>query len=335
MRAVGIWGTGSYLPEKVLTNKDLEKCVDTSHEWIVSRTGIHERRVAAPDQASSDLAVPAAQRAMAEAGVEPDEIELVIVSTVTPDMICPATSCLVQHQLGISRAATFDLSAACAGFLYGMATASQFIITGMYRNALVIGVDCLSRITDYTDRSTCVLFGDGAGAAVLGPVEDQYGFLAHTLHGDGSGGHFLQVPAGGSRQPPSLTTVERGLHFLKMDGREVFRFAVRSIGPMIEEALEKASLRQDQVDFLVPHQANIRIIESALHRFGWTEDQVVVNLDRYGNISSASIPVALDELVRSGRLHRGHHVILCGFGAGLTWGASAMRWVDVKRGRVD
>ncbi|AUS10462.1 3-oxoacyl-ACP synthase [Laceyella sacchari] len=324
--AVGILGTGAFVPEKVLTNADLEKMVDTNDEWIVSRTGIRERRIAAPDQASSDLAVKAAERALAHAGLTADQLDLIIVATVTPDMSFPATACLVQDKLGASKAATFDLSAACTGFLYGVSTAAQFIQTGMYKYVLVIGVECLSRIVDWSDRNTCVLFGDGAGAAVLGPVEDGYGFLSYELGGDGSGQDLLKLEAGGSRKPASQQTLDERLHFIYMNGREVFKFAVRVLGNATEEALAKAGLGKHDIDFLIPHQANIRIIESAVKRFGLTEDKVVVNLDRYGNMSSASVPVALDEAVKSGKIKKGDTLALCGFGGGLTWGAAILKW---------
>lgn len=326
MNSVGIIGTGAYLPEKVLTNADLEKMVDTTDEWIVTRTGIRERRIAGENQASSDLAVAAARRALNAARLDPSELDLIIVATVTPDMLFPATACLVQDALGAKRAATFDLSAACTGFLYGVATATQFIQTGLYRHALVIGVDCLSRITDYTDRNTCVLFGDGAGAAVLGPVEEGKGFLSFELGGDGSGGHLLKQAAGGSRIPATQASLDERLHFISMNGREVFKFAVRVLGASAEKALEKAGIAKNDVDFLIPHQANLRIIDAAVQRLGLSHDKVVVNLDRYGNMSSASIPVALDEAVRSGRIHQGDTLVLVGFGGGMTWGAAVMTW---------
>lgn len=288
MGSVGIIGTGSYLPEKVLTNADLEKMVDTNNEWIVSRTGIRERRIASDDQASSDLATEAGRQALRSAGIRAEDVDLIIVATVTPDMAFPATACLVQDQLGAKKAATFDLSAACTGFLYGIASASQFIQNGIYRYALVIGVDCLSKITDFTDRNTCILFGDGAGAAVLGPVEDGKGFRSFELGGDGSGGHLLKQPAGGSRIPATTESVQQHLHYISMNGREVFKFAVRVLGVSAEEALKKAGMTKEDIDFLIPHQANDRIIEAAVQRLGLSRDKVVVNLDRYGNMSSAS-----------------------------------------------
>lgn len=326
MRSVGILGTGAHLPEKVLTNFDLEKMVDTSDEWIVSRTGIRERRIAADNVASSDLAVEAGRKALEAAGIAPDQLDLIIVATVTPDMMFPATACLVQDRLGASKAATFDLSAACTGFLYGITTAAQFIANGIYRYALVIGVDCLSKIINWEDRNTCVLFGDGAGAVVLGPVEEGYGFLSFDLGADGSGGNLLLQPAGGSRIPASMESVEKKLHTISMTGGEVFKFAVRVMGNAAEEALKKAGMTKDDIDFLVPHQANIRIIDAAVRRFGLSEDKVIVNLDRYGNMSSASIPVALDEAVREGRIREGDTLVLVGFGGGLTWGAAVLKW---------
>lgn len=326
MRSVGILGTGVYLPEKVLTNADLEKMVDTNDEWIVSRTGIRERRIAADYEASSDLSVKAAEMALKNANLTADQIDLIIVATVTPDMSFPATACLVQDRIGASKAATFDLSAACTGFIYGVSAASQFIATGVYRYALVIGVECLSRIVDWEDRNTCILFGDGAGAAVLGPVEDGYGFLSYELGGDGSGGELLKIEAGGSRCPATAATVEEKLHSLSMSGREVFKFAVRVMNNATEGALAKAGLEKEELDLMVPHQANIRIIESAMKRFGLTKDKVAINLDKYGNMSSASVPVALHEAVQENRIQKGDHVVLCGFGGGLTWGATVLKW---------
>lgn len=326
MKPVGIIGTGSYLPEKVLTNKDLENMVDTTDKWIVSRTGIRERRIAAEDQASSDLAVEASRKALEAAGMTADQLDLIIVATVTPDMMFPATACLLQDRLGAKKAAAFDLSAACSGFLYGIATASQFIQSGMYRYALVVGVDCLSKITNWEDRNTCVLFGDGAGAVVLGPVEEGSGFLSFELGADGSGGDLLKQPAGGSRLPASRDTVDGRLHTISMAGREVFKFAVRVMGNAAEEALAKAGMTKEDIDFLVPHQANTRIIDAAVKRFGLSEEKVIINLDRFGNMSSASIPVALDEALHQGRIKKGNTLVLVGFGGGLTWGAAVLKW---------
>lgn len=325
-QAAGIIGTGAYLPETVLTNHDLEKMVDTTDEWIVSRTGIRERRIASSEQASSDLALPAAERALKAAGIRGADLDLIIVATVTPDMAFPSTACLLQDQLQASKAAAFDLSAACSGFLYGLASAAQFIQTGVYRYVLVVGVECLSKITDWTDRNTCVLFGDGAGAAVLGPVGSDEGFKAFDLGADGSGGELLNLKGGGSRHPMAPEMLDEGLQYLYMNGREVFKFAVRVMTTATDRVVEKAGWHKDDIDFLVPHQANIRIIEPARNRLKLPEDRVVVNVDRYGNMSSASIPVALDEAVREGRIHKGNRLILVGFGGGLTWGAAALTW---------
>jgi 3-oxoacyl-[acyl-carrier-protein] synthase-3 len=332
--SVGILGTGSYLPDKVLTNKDLEQIVDTNDEWIVSRTGIRERRISSEDQAASDLAYEAAMQALTAAGIKPEQLELIVVATITPDMAFPSTANVLQDRLGATNAASFDLAAACSGFLYGVSIASQFIQNGSYRYALVVGVECLSKILDWTDRNTCVLFGDGAGAAVLGPVENGYGFLSFELGSDGSGGEFLKLPAGGSRLPASEQTVADKLHYVSMSGSDVFKFAVRIMGSSAESAIEKAGLSKEDIDFLVPHQANIRIIESAIKRLGLGLDKVVVNLDRYGNMSAASIPVALDEAVRSGTIKEGNHIVLVGFGGGLTWGSTVIKWSMKEKGGV-
>lgn len=326
VRAAGIAGMGVSIPERVLTNADLEKMVETSDEWIVSRTGIRERRIAAPGEAASDLAAKAGREALEAAGVEPGEVDLVIVATTTPDMLFPATACLIQDRLGAGRAAAFDLEAACSGFIYGLAAGSQFIAGGMYRNVLVIGAEVLSRIVNWEDRSTCVLMGDGAGAALLRPVPEGYGVLGLHLGSDGSGGDLLKVPAGGSRRPASAESVAAGEHFLYMNGREVFKFAVVTMGEAAEQVLAGCGLTFDQVDWYVPHQANLRIIEASARRFGLPMEKVIMNLDRFGNTSAASIPIALCEAVRDGRIKRGDVVLAVAFGAGLTWGAAAMRW---------
>lgn len=326
MRSVGLIGIGSHVPDRILTNADLEQMVETSDEWIVSRTGIRERRVTSKEEASSDLAVKASKKALAHAGISAEELDLIVVATVTPDMFFPSTACLVQHQLGATKAAAFDLSAACTGFIYGIATAAQFISTGVYQYALVIGVDCLSKMVDWKDRNTCILFGDGAGAAVLGPVSEGQGLLAFDLGSDGSGGELLKVEAGGSRLPASEQTVKENKHVISMNGREVFKFAVRAINSSTETVLGKAGMTKNDIDFLVPHQANIRIIESAMKRFGLSKDKVVVNIDRYGNMSSASIPIALSEAYENRLFQLGDKLVLCGFGGGLTWGAAVITW---------
>jgi len=325
-RSVGIVGVGSALPEKVLTNGELEKMVATSNQWIMTRTGIRERRIAGPETATSDLALLAGRRALEEAGIGPEELDLILVATTTPDMAFPSTACLVQAGLGAYRAAAFDLEAACSGFLYGLAIGEQFIASGAYETVLVIGAEVLSRIVNWSDRNTCVLFGDGAGACVLRPVTAGKGILSHYLGADGRGGGLLQLPAGGSRLPASAATVEQGLHYIHMQGGEVFKFAVRIMGEASLEALRRAGVAPDELDFLVPHQANHRIIMAAVKRLGLSPEQVIVNLDRYGNMSAASIPVALEEAVRDGRIRDGDNVLLVGFGAGLTWGAAVIKW---------
>lgn len=323
---VTIIGTGAALPEQVLTNEDLTKIVDTSDEWIKTRTGISERRLAASHEATSDLAVRAAREALDNAGISPEELDLIIVTTVTPDMFFPATACLVQEQLQAFHAAAFDLEAACTGFIYGLTIGCQFIAAGAYRYVLVIGADTLSRITDYSDRSTCVLFGDGAGAAVLAPCAPGAGILSTFLGADGRGAELLTLPAGGSRLPASAETVLARQHYIQMNGNEVFRFAVRIIGEASEKALAKAGLTQQDIDVLIPHQANQRIIEAAVKKLDMTADKVEINLDKYGNMSNASIPVALHEAWQKGKIKAGKHILLVGFGAGLTYGAAVVRW---------
>lgn len=325
-KAVGILATGSYLPERVVTNHDLEKTMETSDEWIVSRTGIKARRVAAENEATSDLAFEAAKRALEAAGVAAAELDLIIVATVSPDMAFPSTACLVQAKLGAHKAAAFDISVACSGFVYGLSIAEQFITNGVYKKALVIGAETLSRFISWEDRKTGMLFGDGAGAAVLGETETDGGILAIDIGADGNGAALLSVPAGGSRQPASERTVEERLHLIQMDGSEVFKFAVRVMGESAVRALTKASLSTVDIALLVPHQANIRIINSAVKRLGLPSEKVMVNVDCYGNTSAASIPIALDEAVKAGRVKKGDIVVLCGFGAGLSWGSAVVKW---------
>lgn len=323
---VGIIGTGSYVPEQIVTNKDLEQIVDTNDEWIVTRTGISERRKAESHIATSDMSVLAAQKAMEAAGIKPEEIDLIIVATITPDMILPSTACLIQEKLGATKASAFDLSAACTGFIYGLSVASQFIVTGMYKYVLVVGAETLSRILNPADRNTLILFGDGAGAAVLGPVEEGTGFLSFELGSDGSGAQLLYQEAGGSRVPASIESVEQGKHYLTMLGNDVFKFAVRIMGEASLKALAKAGLTKEDVDYLIPHQANIRIVDAAVKRLALPTEKVFVNLDKYGNMSGASIPVALDEAVRNNKINKGDTVVLVGFGAGLTWGSCVLSW---------
>lgn len=326
LSGAAIAGTGHAVPERVLTNFDLEKMVDTSDEWIRTRTGIRERRVADENTATSDLAVAAAHEALDMAGMAPSDLDLIVVATVTPDMLFPSTACLVQDRLGAAHAAAFDLSAGCSGFVYALATAAQFIQTGAYSNALVVGAETLSKITDWQDRSTCVLFGDGAGAVVLKAAPAGKGLLSFVLGADGSGKDKLRLPAGGSRLPASAETVAQRQHYIQMCGHDVFRFAVRVLGEATREALDKAGLGLNQLDFFVPHQANVRIIDAAVERLELPKEKVIVNVDRFGNTSAASVAIALDEAVRSGRIQPGQVVAMTGFGAGLTWASAVFRW---------
>jgi len=326
LRPVGIIGTGKYVPEKILTNSDLEKIVETNDEWIVSRTGIRERHIAAPHEATSDLSYEAALKALDSAGMKAEDLDLIIIATVTPDSAFPSTACILQDKLGAKGAAAFDLSAACSGFVYSLATAVGFIQNGMYNNALIIGADTLSRITDYTDRNTCVLFGDGAGAVIIGEVPEGRGFQSFDLGAEGSGGNLLKLEAGGSRLPASQQTVEDKKHFIYMNGREVFKFAVRVMGSATERVLTKAGLGKEDIDLFVPHQANIRIIQSAMQRLDLPPEKCVINVDKYANTSAASIPLALVEAAEEGRMKEGDTVLMVGFGGGLTWGASVLIW---------
>ncbi|MDF2927671.1 MAG: ketoacyl-ACP synthase [Paenibacillaceae bacterium] len=325
-RPVGILGTGKFVPERILTNAELETMVDTNDEWIVTRTGMKERHIASENEASSDLAYGAAMIALEKSGVSAEELDLIVVATITPDSSFPSTACLLQDRLGAKKAAAFDLSAACSGFIYGLANAVNFIAMGIYKHALVIGAECLSKITDYTDRNTCILFGDGAGAVVLGEVPEGRGFLSFELGADGSGAQLLKLEGGGSRCPSSAATIANKQHFIYMAGSEVFKFAVRIMGNAAEEALRKAGLGKEDIDLLVPHQANIRIIQSAINRLSLPESKCMINLHKYGNVSAASIPIALAEADEEGRLKDGDCVVLVGFGGGLTWGASVLRW---------
>lgn len=325
-KCVGIIGLGSYVPQKIMTNKDLEQIMDTSDQWIVERTGIHERRVAADNESTSDLATKAAQKALEDAKLSAAEIDLIIVATASPDMTFPATACVVQDNIKAINAAAFDISAVCSGFLYALITGSQFIKTGMYRNVLVIGAETLSRFTDWSDRNTGMLFGDGAGAAVLGETPEGYGILGVDLGADGSGAELLKIPAGGSRHPVTNETILQKQHFIHMNGNEVFKFAVKVMGETTLKALKDANLTASDITYLVPHQANIRIIQSAAKRLGMPMEKVVVNINKYGNTSAASIPIALDEAVKSGTIKSGDIVALAGFGGGLTWASSIIKW---------
>jgi 3-oxoacyl-[acyl-carrier-protein] synthase III len=325
MKKIGIIGVGEYLPEKVLTNADLEKMVDTSDEWITTRTGIKERRIASQAEAASDLATKAAQKALADAGILPSELELIVIATITGDMQFPSVACFVQQALGAKNAACFDVAAACAGFIYGLSIGQQFIASGAYKNALVVGTEVLSRITDWQDRNTCVLFGDGAGAAVLSEVKSG-GILSTYLGGDGTLNELLQLPAGGSRNPATAKTVEERQHYLKMRGNELFKIAVQAMTRAAQRALDKAGLKFSDVDVVIPHQANMRIIMAVAKKLGLSEDKIFLNIEKYGNMSSASTATALCEAVKEGKIKKGDIVLLDAFGAGLVWGASVIQW---------
>ncbi|MCM8770378.1 MAG: ketoacyl-ACP synthase III [Candidatus Omnitrophica bacterium] len=325
MRKVGIIGTGEYFPKKVLTNFDLSQMVDTSDEWITTRTGIKERRIVAKNEATSDLAIKASREALVDAGLKPGEIDLIIVATTTPDMPFPSVACLVQRAIEAPRAACFDVQAACAGFIYGIGIAQQFIAGGVYNNALVIGAEVLSSITDWKDRNTCVLFGDGAGACVLAAVKSG-GILATYLGSDGSNADLLMVPAGGSRQPASHETVNKRLHYIKMRGNELFKLAVNIMTKAAAEVIKKANLKSEDIDLFIPHQANIRIIQLVAKKLKIPENKIYLNIDKYGNTSSASTATALCEAVKVGRIKRGDLVLLDTFGAGLVWGACLIKW---------
>jgi 3-oxoacyl-[acyl-carrier-protein] synthase-3 len=324
--SVGILGVGAYLPERVMTNAELEKMVNTTDEWIVERTGIRARHIAAPEQATSDMSIIAAKKALADAKTSPEEIDLVIVATASPDHEFPSTACQVQDAIGAKNAAAFDLAAGCSGFVYSLIVASQMLQAGIYKKILIIGAETLSRIMDFSDRNTCVLFGDGAGAAVVGRVDDGYGVLGMDMGAEGSGGKFLIQPAGGSRRPASHETIEEHGHYIHMNGKEVFKFAVRIMGKTALWSLEKAGMTLDQLDLLIPHQANIRIINSAAKHLHMPMDKVWVNIDKYANTSAACIPICLEEAQDAGKLHKGDNILLVGFGAGLTWASVVMKW---------
>lgn len=325
MKRVGIIGVGKYLPKKVLTNADLEKMVDTSDEWITTRTGIKERRLASKQEAASDLAIKASEEALEDAGVSPQDLDLIISATITPDMQFPSVSCLLQKALLAKKAACFDISAACAGFVYAIVTAQQFIATGLYKNALVVGSEVLSRITDWRDRNTCILFGDGAGAAVLAEVRSG-GILSGYLGSDGAQGELLMLPGGGSRYPATRETVDKGQHHIKMKGNELFKLAVNIMTEAARVALKQAGLKCSDVDMVIPHQANIRIIAVVAKKLGLSAGKIYLNIAKYGNMSSASTATALCEAVREGRVKKGDIILLDAFGAGLVWGACVIKW---------
>jgi len=325
MRNASITGWGKYLPDNILTNKDLEEIVDTSDDWIRSRTGIKQRYIADDGETTSDLAYHAARKALKTADLKAEEIDMIIVATVTPDMPFPATSCILEDRLGADNAATFDLEAGCSGFVYGLSVASQFIESGMYDNILVVGAETLSKIMDWEDRNTCVLFGDGAGAAVVQAV-DKGGLMSFDLGSDGSGGESLYMPGGGSLNPATEKTVEDKLHYIKMAGNQVFKFAVKRMSQASRDVVNKAGFGTEDVDLFIPHQANTRIINSAAKRLDLNNDEVYVNLPEYGNTSSASVPIAMAEAREKGLIKNGDKVVLVAFGAGLTWASAFLEW---------
>ncbi len=325
VRSAGIIATGSFTPSRVLTNFDLEKMVDTSDEWIRTRTGIVERRIADPDVAASDLAYLASKAALESAGMEASELDLIIVATVTPDMFFPCTAALLQKQLGPPIAA-FDMLVGCTGFVYGLAVAREMVASGAHNRILVCGAETLSRITDWEDRRTCVLFGDAAGTAIVGPVEEGRGIIGYSLGNDGTNADALKIPAGGSRMPASQETVTNRLHYLTMNGQEVFKFAVRAMADSSEKVVREAGLSMSDIDVVIPHQANLRIVDAAAKRFNLPFERFVRNGDRYGNTSAATIPLALDEAVRGGVVKPGNLILLSSFGAGLSWASMVMRW---------
>ena len=325
-RTCSISAVGSYVPEKVLTNADLEKRIDTTDEWITTRTGIKERRIADDDEHTSDMAAHAAQRALERAKVDPAEVDLIILATITPDMPFPATACLVQEKIGAHNAAAFDIEAACSGFVYALEIGQQFIMSRTYDTVLVIGAEKLSSIMDWEDRNTCVLFGDGAGAAVLQNRENSHGLLTACMGADGRKASILSQPGGGCLHPATAKTVSDRLHFLRMDGKDVFKSAVNAMATAAREALGRCELEIDRIKCIIPHQANMRILKAVGDRLGASEDQVFSNLERYGNTSAASVAIALDEAVEQGKVERGDLILLLVFGAGLTWGAAIIEW---------
>ncbi len=323
-----ILGTGSYVPERILSNADLEKMVDTSDEWIRERTGISERRVAKPSEATSHLAIRASNQALEAAGVIADDVDLIIMTTITPDTMCPAAACWLQSHIGANKAAAFDLNAACSGFVYGLQAADAYIRSEMVRTVLLVSADVMTRVTNWEDRGTCILWGDGAGAVVLGMSQNGHrGVMGSRIYSDGKEGELIQVPGGGSRfAPMTLNDVLNKEHLLQMKGRETFKTAVRNFSNVCNETLERSGLTLDDVDVFIPHQANLRIIEAVARRLELSMDKVIVTIGKYGNMSAATIPVALDESVREGKIRSGDNVLMAAFGGGLTWGAALVEW---------
>jgi len=325
-RTCSIVSVGSYVPDRCMTNADLEKLVDTTDEWITTRTGIRERRIAAEDQFTSDLAAEAATKALKKANISAESIDLIIVATITPDMPFPSTACLVQQKIGATRAAAFDLEAACSGFIYALEVAQQFIMSRTYDTVLVIGAEKLSSIVDWQDRNTCVLFGDGAGAVILQNRPESHGLLTACMGADGGKASLLSMPGGGSRHPATAQSLQDRLHFLRMDGKETFKSAVTAMHRAAKEALARCQIEISQIKCVIPHQANLRIMSAVADRLGAQEHQLFINVDNFGNTSAASVAIALDQAVEQGRIERGDLVLLVVFGAGLTWGAAVIEW---------
>jgi 3-oxoacyl-[acyl-carrier-protein] synthase-3 len=326
VRKAAITAVGHYAPDKILTNADLEKMVDTNDEWIQSRTGIRERRIM-EDGASSDMAVKAIENLLSRRNMSASEIEVIIVATVTPDMFFPATACIIQQKIGATKAWGFDLSAACSGFLFAMTTGAKLVESGTYSKVLVVGTDKMSSIVDYTDRNTCILFGDAAGAVLLEPgTEDGYGIIDSKFYVDGSGGQYLCMTGGGSLNPPSHDTVDKKMHYIYQDGKNVFKLAVKGMADVSVEVMDRNGLKGEDVAWLVPHQANLRIIDATAERMGIRREQVMINIDKYGNTTAATIPLCLSEWWECGRLKKGQNIILAAFGAGYTWGATYVKW---------
>jgi 3-oxoacyl-[acyl-carrier-protein] synthase-3 len=326
MKYTYIAGTGSYVPDEIISNFALEKMIDTSDEWIRTRTGIVERRIARKDEATSDLAVKAAQSALEDAGLEANDLDLIITATVTPDMLFPSTGCMVQKKIDAQKAAAFDISAACSGFLYALEVGDQLIKSGQYHNILILGADTLSKITDWTDRNTCVLFGDGAGAVILRAREEDEGVLCSHLYSDGAMSEMLRVPAGGSLRPASEETVQNRLHYITMKGNEIFKTAIKAMTEAIEQAAASGSIPIDTIDLFIFHQANTRIIQAVAQRLSIPENKIPLTIQKYGNTSTASMPITLDELNRADRVHCGDIICFAAFGGGLTWASSIVRW---------
>jgi 3-oxoacyl-[acyl-carrier-protein] synthase-3 len=323
VKSAKITGIGHFVPEKILTNHDLEKMVQTSDEWITTRTGIKERRIASEDESTSDLAKKAAEKTLSDAGVDAKDIDLIIVATMTPDHLMPSTATIVQHAIGADNAAAFDLNAACSGFIYAITTAKQFISTGFYKNALVIGAETTTKFLDFTDRNTCVLFGDGAGAVLLEACDEGDGILGSYMRSDGE--NYITIPAGGSKHPPSRETLDKRQHYITMNGLEVYKFAATVVPEAVMEIVNKCSLKLEDVDNIIFHQANVRIIDTVCARLNFDREKSFVNLNKYGNTSAASIPLALSEALEEGAVKKGDTVVLVGFGAGMTWGATAVK----------